>query len=229
MWEGRPRPDQCAKGSLSGLRAGHLQQNCYSERRRETCSGMEWQADFSAWFAPDRRNGLNQRQQLRHIMGVGPGDYARERDTLRVGEKVVLAPRLTAIGWVRSSFFPRCMARTDELSTIARARSSWSRRRNSASSMSRKRCRTPVSCHSLSRRQQVTPEPQPISWGNISQGIPLFSTNKIPPYVSRCPTGLQPAVCRLRFPCGGNNGSISFHSASSTRGFPKHRLRQVCR
>ena len=183
----------------------------------------------TARFAPNRRNSLNQRQQLRHIVGVGPGDYGRERDALRVGEKVVLAPRLTAIGWVRSSFFPRCMARTDELSTSARARSSWSRRRNSANSTSCKRCHTPVSCQSLSRRQQVTPEPQPICWGSISQGMPLFNTNKMPPNASRWPTGLRPAYCRLRSACGGSNGSISFHKASSTRGLPKRHLRHATR
>ena len=180
-------------------------------------------------FAPNRWNGLNQWQQLRYIMGVGPGDYGRERDALRVGEKVVLAPRLTAIGWVRSSFFPRCIARTDELSTTASARSSWSRRRSSANSTSCKRCHTPVSCQSLSRRQQVTPEPQPISWGSISQGMPLLSTNKIPLNASRWPTGLRPAYCRLRFPCAGSNGSISFHKPSSTRGLPKRHLHHATR
>jgi len=183
----------------------------------------------TARFASNRRNGLNQRQQLRHIVGVGSGNYARERDALRVGENVVLAPRLTAIGWVRSSFFPRCMARTDELSTTASARSSWSRRRNSAKSTSCKRCHTPVSCQSLSRRQQVTPEPQPISWGSISQGIPLLSTNRMPLNASRWPRGLRPAYCRWRFSCGGNNGSISFHKASSTRGLPKHHLHHATR
>ena len=183
----------------------------------------------TARFASNRRNGPNQRQQLRHIVSVGPRDYARERDALRVGEKVVLAPRLTAIGWVRSSFFPRCMARTDELSTTARAKSSWSRRRNSANSTSCRRCHTPVSCQSLSRRQQVTPEPQPISWGSISQGMPLLSTNRMPLSASRWPTGLRPAYCRLRFSCGGSNGSISFHKASSTRGLPKHHLHHATR
>jgi len=183
----------------------------------------------SARFASNRRNGLNQRQKLRHIVGVGPGNYARERDALRVGENVVLAPRLTAIGWVRSSFFPRCMARTDELSTTASARSSWSRRRSSAKSTSCKRCHTPDSCQSLSRRQQVTPEPQPISWGSISHGIPLLSTNRMPLNASRWPTGLRPAYCRLRFSCGGSNGSISFHKASSTRGLPKRHLHHATR
>ena len=154
----------------------------------------------TARFASSRWNGLNQRQQLRHIMGVGLCDYGRERDALRVGEKVVLAARLTAIGWVRSSFFRRCMARTDELSTTARARSSWSRRRSSANSTSCKRCHTPVSCQSLSRRQQVTPEPQPISWGSIPRGIPLLSTNKMPLNASRWPTGLRPAYCRCVSP-----------------------------
>lgn len=183
----------------------------------------------AARFAPNRRNGLNQRQQLRHIVGVGPGDYGRERDALRVGKKVVLAPRFTAIGWVRSSFFPRCMARTDELSTMARAKSIWSRRRSSANSTSCKRCHTPVSCQSLNRRQQVTPEPQPICWGSISQGMPLLSTNKMPPNASRWPTGLRPAYCRLRFSGGGSNGSISLHKASSTRGLPKRHLRHATR
>ena len=34
--------------------------------------------------------------------------------------------------------------------------------------------------HSLRRRQQVIPDPQPISFRSISQGMPLFSTNRMP-------------------------------------------------
>ena len=32
----------------------------------------------------------------------------------------------------------------------------------------------------MKRRQQVIPEPQPISCGRCSQPIPVFNTNKIP-------------------------------------------------
>jgi hypothetical protein len=35
------------------------------------------------------------------------------------------------------------------------------------------RSQTPACCHSRKRLQHVIPEPQPISCGNISQGIPL--------------------------------------------------------
>jgi len=48
---------------------------------------------------------------------------------------------------------------------------------------SKRRCslsHTPASCHSLRRCQQVIPEPQPISFGSISQGIPLLRTNTTP-------------------------------------------------
>lgn len=60
------------------------------------------------------------------------------------------------------------------------------------------------------------PEPQPISWGNISQGMPERSTNKIPVSTRRLSKGLRPGY-RLRRRLGaGRIGSITFHSSSST-------------
>jgi hypothetical protein len=44
---------------------------------------------------------------------------------------------------------------------------------------------TPASCHYLRCSQQVIPEPQPIFWGNISQGMPLLSTKIMPATVAR--------------------------------------------
>ncbi len=49
------------------------------------------------------------------------------------------------------------------------------------------------SFHSWRRRQQVTPEQQPISWGSISQGMQLFSTNNMPMSAARSST----RGCRL--------------------------------
>src|SRR4051812_49882905 len=74
----------------------------------------------------------------------------------------------------------------------------------------------PASCQSLSRRQQVMPEPQPISCGSISQGMPLFSTNRMPVRAARSSTGGRPPFGR-----GGRDGRRGANrdqKASETRG-----------
>src|ERR671921_513246 len=53
---------------------------------------------------------------------------------------------------------------------------------------------TPALCHSLRHRQQVIPEPQPISWGSISQGIPDLSTNRMPVRAARSFTRGRPPL-----------------------------------
>ena len=84
-------------------------------------------------LARDGRDCMKQRHQLGDVVTVGFGEDDTQRNALRVAEEVVLRTRLTAIGWVRSSFFPPCTARTLELSAIAREKSilSASRRRDS--------------------------------------------------------------------------------------------------
>jgi hypothetical protein len=138
-----------------------------------------------------------------------------ERDAVRVRDEMVLATRLAAIGWVRSSFFPPRNARRDALSTIACATSSCPRRRSSASNTACKRFQTPARCHRTSRRQQVVPDPHPISCGNMFHGSPLRSTNRMPVITARSGMGARPAYRRLRGLCFGNNGSINVHSSSS--------------
>jgi len=165
-----------------------------------------------------RRNGIDQGQQLGDVVPVGGGQSDDERDPLRVREEMVFAPRLAAIGWVRSSFFPPRSARTDELSTTARAKSNWPRRRSSASSTSWMRCHTPACCQATNRRQQTVPDPQPISRGNMFHGIPLRRTNRMPVRTARSGIGLRPAYRRLRGGRGGRSGSIRAHSASSSSG-----------
>jgi hypothetical protein len=72
----------------------------------------------------------------------------------------------------------------------------------------------PDSCQSRRRLQQVIAEPQPNSFGNISQGTPLRRTNTMPLRQARSGT-------RGRPPCGlgfgnGKRGSITFHRQSGT-------------
>ena len=57
--------------------------------------------------AAQRRNPVDQRQQLGDVVPISGRQARDERDPLRFREEVVFAARLAAIGWVRSSFFPR--------------------------------------------------------------------------------------------------------------------------
>jgi hypothetical protein len=167
----------------------------------------------------NRGQVVDQRQQFTDVVVVGGGQMGDEGHAARVGQNVMFRPVLTAIGGVRSSFFPPRGARRDALSTTARSRSSWPRRRSSVSSAVWIRRQTPACCHASSRRRQVLPEPQPISSGNICHGRPLRRTNKIPVSTARSGRGRRPArwpFPRRRF---GINGSIRRHRASSIRRF----------
>ena len=115
----------------------------------------------ATWPPPHRRHRLDQGQEFRDVIPVGGGQPRCKRNPLRVSEKVMFRPRLTAIGRVRSSFFPPRSARMEELSAMARARFNRPRWRNSASRTACKRRQTPARCQRTSRRQQVLPDPHP--------------------------------------------------------------------
>jgi hypothetical protein len=61
-------------------------------------------------------------------------------------------------------------------------------------------------------RQQVIPDPQPSSFGNICHGIPLRSTKTMPVRHARSGTRGRPPFGRGGE--GGRSGSMRFHSAS---------------
>ena len=161
------------------------------------------------------RHRVHQRQQLGDVMPVRGGQRRDERNPVRVGKNMMFRPGLAAIGRVRSSFFPPRTARRDALSTTARARSSWPRRRNSSSRTVWSRFQTPARCHRTSRRQQVVPDPQPIPGGSMFHGMPLRSTNRMPVSTARSGIGFRPAYRRLRRRRFGSSGSIRLHKSSS--------------
>ncbi len=171
-------------------------------------------------------NALHQGDQLRDVVTVRRRQSRDDRDPLRVGEKVVLTPRLAAIGRVRSSFFPPRSARSEELSTTARVRSNSPRRCNSASRTVCNRVQTPARCQRTRRRQHVVPEPQPISRGSMFHGNPLRSTKRMPVSTARSGMGLRPAYWRSRRRRFGSSGSMWLHKSSSSNGLVMHdRLR----
>ena len=174
-------------------------------------------ADRASGSAAERRHGVDERQQLSDVMPIRGRQRRDERNPARVGENMMFRPGFAAIGRVRSSFFPPRSARSDELSTTARARSSWPRRRSSVSRAVWRRFQTPARCQRTKRRQHVVPDPQPISRGNMFHGSPLRSTNRIPVRTARSGIGFRPAYRRLRVRRFGRSGSIRLHKSSSIK------------
>ena len=162
----------------------------------------------SAATASDGRERVDHRIQLGDVIDIRGRHLGDERDPVRVGDDVVFGPRLAAIGWVRSSFFPPHTARTLPLSMIVQRRSRRPRRRNSASRTSCNRCHTPVRCQATKRRQQVLPDPHPISSGSICHGSPPRSTNKMPVNAARSGMRGRPPRSTRRRRRLGSNGAI---------------------
>src|SRR5918995_5535653 len=168
--------------------------------------------------SPRTLNGLYSVDELfegHRVVDVCCGEHHRERDTPSVRNKVALRALLSLIRRIRSGFCSPLLAGMEAESSEARSQSIWSasprRSRRTRCSLSH----TPASCHSLRRLQQLIPDPQPISWGSISQGMPLFKPNRMPSSAARSGTrGLPP------FGLGdsaGSNGPITSHNPSLTK------------
>jgi len=165
----------------------------------------------------DGRHGIDHRLQHGAIVDVGSGQLQGERNAVRVGEDMALRSRLAAIGWVRADRFAPFFAATEALSSAARLKSTPLRRPRRSSSTRWSFSRTPARCQSRSLRQQVMPEPQPISAGKSSHGVPERSTNRMPVRAAR-------SLIRGRPPFGlggsaGMSGSITAQRRSGTRGW----------
>jgi hypothetical protein len=172
-----------------------------------------------SWSAPrlaDRRDRVEGGRKDKAVVGVGRAYERGERGAVAVDHNVALRARLAAIRRVRPGFVAPLFAGTAALSSEARLQSM---RFASPKRFSSSRCRRshrPASCQSCNRRQQVMPEPQPISLGSISQGMPLLSTNKRPVRAARFGIGGRPPFGLGG--SGGSSGATIAHSSSETRG-----------
>jgi len=175
-----------------------------------------WTATRTPSLTGDRRNGLNQRQQLGYVVPVRAGEYRGERKTIRIGDDMVLGAVFPAIRGAGARLLPPKTARTEALSTTARDQLILPASRKRLRSRWWMSCQTPASCHSCNRRQQVIPQPQPISLGRSSQGMPVLSTKRTPVSVLRWSMGFRPPLGRGL--CGGRQGSMSSQSSSVSSG-----------
>lgn len=174
----------------------------------------------SATHAANRRNRINERQQLGEVVAVRAGQDCTDGDAVGIDEDVVFGTGTRAIRGVRTSFSPAPTARTDDESTAAREKSSWSASRNFASSSSCSRSHTPAFCQSRKRRLQVGPEPNPNFVDRSHQRIPVLNTNRMPFSAARLETGRRPGYFLRRGFGGGSKGSINAQSSSSMIGVP---------
>jgi len=165
----------------------------------------------------DGHDGIHGLCQHLAVMHVGARLRYREGNALAVDHNMALRARFAAIRRIRTGFRSPPGAGTLAESRDARVQSILSASPRRSSSTWCSFCQTPACCHACRRRQQVMPLPHPISWGNISQGMPVRSTKMMP--VSTLRSGI-----RGRPPLGlgrsaGSSGSITCQSSSVNRGF----------
>jgi len=177
----------------------------------------------SSLFARYWRDCLNQWKKLGDIMTISTGNCGCKRHSVGIGDYMVLTAVFTSICGVWAGFLPPKTARTDAESTTAREKSILSIFRNLLSKVWCILSQTPAFCQSRSLRQQVIPEPQPISFGRCSQPIPVLSTNSIPVNAARSDMGFRPGYRNLLF-FFGIKGSMIFHNCSSNIGLAMSNL-----
>jgi hypothetical protein len=173
-----------------------------------------------ATYTANRRNGIDERQQLGDVVAVRAAQDGTDGDAIRIDEDVMFGTGSRAIRGVRASFSPAPTARTDDESTAAREKSSLPASRNFASNSSCSRSHTQAFCQSRKRRQQVGPEPNPNLIDRSHQRIPVLNTNRMPFSAARSGIRRRPGYFLRRGFGGGSKGSINAHSSSSMIGVP---------
>src|SRR3712207_502997 len=133
----------------------------------------------------DRLDGVHGLFQDLRVVDIGRRVGHRQRGASPVDHNMTLRALFALIRRVRAGLLAPPGAGTRAESKDALSQSISSALPSRSNKIRCRRSHTPASCHSLRRRQQVIPEPQPISWGSISQGTPLLRTNRIPVRVAR--------------------------------------------
>lgn len=182
---------------------------------------LAWPA---SWAAPSARthgrDGVQRGSQLHAVVAVGAAQGDAERRAAPVHNEVALCARLAAVRRIWPRRRSPLFAGTDALSKAARLQSSCPAPSRRSSNVRCRTAQTPACCQSRKRRQQVIPDPHPISAGRYSQGRPVLSTNKMPVSTARSDTGGRPPLGRGRW--GGSKGAISDQRSSGTSSLAMH-------
>ena len=165
--------------------------------------------------AANGQDGVQRRRQHLAVVLVGGSGQHAKRRAPGVDDQVALDARPATVRWVGPCSKP-LLAATDALSSAARRQSICPAACIRSSSTRCRAAHTPAWCQSRSRRQQLMPEPHPISTGSISHGRPDRSTNKMP--VSTARSGRRGRPPSGFGGSGGSSGAIAAHRSSGTSG-----------
>lgn len=165
----------------------------------------------------DWADRVDQLMKDRRVVAVGRRVNERERNALPVRGQMPLYTRFSSVRGVGAGMGSPPLAGTCWESTHTRDQSILSAYPSRSKSTWWSLSKTPASCHSRNRLQQVMPDPHPISCGSISQGMPLRRTKMMPVRHLRSGTRGRPPFGFGG--SGGRSGSIAFHSSSDTSCF----------
>ena len=155
----------------------------------------------AARLGADGLDGVDGGEHHLRIVHVRGAHQDRERDAVGVDHKMALRALFAAILWVLARFLAPGAGTAAE-SSAARSQSMRSAWASSSKSTWCSRCQTPAWYQSRSLRQHVIPLPHPISAGKYSQGMPVFSTNRIPVSAARSDTRGRPPLGASAAPAG---------------------------
>ncbi len=178
--------------------------------------GMQFDRTPAWTAAPPAANCGNGVQCLGQHHAVVPVGAAQDDAECRAGRRQdgVSYP-LVPIRRVGSRRGSRFFAETEALSSATRLQSNCPAASRCSSNARSRAAHTPACCQSRSLRQQVIPDPHPISAGRYSQGRPVRSTNRMPVKAAWSETGGLPPFGRGCV--GGSNGSTTDQRSSGTR------------
>lgn len=142
--------------------------------------------------APDRRDSLQQREELGDVVAVATGERDGEWGAVPVNDQMVLRTGTRAVDRRGPDVIPPFRARTCEPSTAQSSGSSRSARRNSDNRAACNLGQRPASVQSRSRRHAVTPEQPTASVGTSRQATPVRSTYMTPARAARSGTRSRP-------------------------------------
>ena len=171
----------------------------------------------------DRGHGIEQLREDDRVMAVGPGQQLAQRQPAPFGQNVPFGAGFAPIGGVGPDEIAPLLAGIEAESIQTRLQSIWPASPRRSSSVWCRRSQTPWACQSRNRRQQVIPEPQPISWGSSSHWMPDLSTKMMPVKQARSGTRGRPPLGLGG--SGGSSGATMAQSSSLTSGLA---MRQVC-
>ena len=164
----------------------------------------------------DARNPIYQRDRHLRIVDVGSRMFNGQGCSLSVHNQVTFRAVFAPIRGIWARLDPPKRARTEQLSMAEVDQSIASACPSSSSRACYIFCQRPAACQSRRRRQQVMPQPQPISRGRYSHGVPVLRTNRIP--VKQARSGIRGRPPLGLGGSGGICGSMRSHSSSVSSG-----------